>query len=97
MLRVSINQDHQIVCKTRILDVGVLAAACHLLCSIADQSTVHQGDEARLELGSFCQKWGARSSYVLSLNHSSKDRELQNEIRSALYFVRTNYGTDIHS
>jgi hypothetical protein len=25
-----------------------------------------QGDEARLELGSFCQKWGVRSSYVLS-------------------------------
>jgi hypothetical protein len=49
---------------------------------------------ARLELGSFCQKWGVRSSYVLSLTPSSTDRELNNEIRSALYLART--GTDIH-
>src|SRR3974377_618356 len=34
MLRVSINQDHQIVCKKRVLHVGVLAAACPLLCPL---------------------------------------------------------------
>jgi hypothetical protein len=27
-------------------------------------------------MGSFCQKWGIRSSFVLSLSPSSKDREL---------------------
>src|SRR6516164_4370345 len=31
MSRVGINQDHQIVSKTRVLDVGEPAAACHLL------------------------------------------------------------------
>src|SRR6516165_2538919 len=31
MSRVGIEQDHQIVSKTRVLDVGEPAAACHLL------------------------------------------------------------------
>ena len=31
MSRVSIHQDHQIIGKTRVLDIGVLAVACYLL------------------------------------------------------------------
>ena len=34
MPRVGVHQDHQIVSKTRILDVGVLAVACDLLCPL---------------------------------------------------------------
>ena len=61
-----------------------------------DQRSINmQGDEPRLELGSFCQKWGVRSVYVL-ITPSSTDREFNNEIGSALYLARTNYGTDIH-
>jgi hypothetical protein len=52
--------------------------------------------DRRLELGSFCQKWGFRSSYVPSSTPLSKDRELSNEIRSALYLVKTSYGSHIH-
>src|SRR5262245_25398314 len=33
MTTVCVDQDHQIVSKTRILDVGVFAVACGLLCS----------------------------------------------------------------
>jgi hypothetical protein len=35
------------------------------------------------------------SVYVL-ITPSSTDREFNNEIGSALYLARTNYGTDIH-
>ena len=39
-----------------------------------------------------------RCSFFLCsiLTPSSKDRELNNKIRSALYLARTSYGTDIH-
>src|SRR5215472_16065216 len=39
MSTVCVDQDHQIVSKTRILDVGVFAVACSLLCSL--EHTVH--------------------------------------------------------
>src|SRR5262245_42741862 len=39
MSTVCIDQDHQIVSETRILDVGVFAVACGLLCSF--KHTVH--------------------------------------------------------
>src|SRR6516225_10205156 len=42
MARVGIDQDHQIVGKTRVLDVGEPAAACHLLRPL--EHPVHLGE-----------------------------------------------------
>src|SRR5215469_3225403 len=42
MARVGIDQDHQIVSKTRVLDVGEPAAACHLLRPL--EHPVHLGE-----------------------------------------------------
>src|SRR6266481_5642913 len=75
MPRVGIHQDHQIVSKTRILDAGVLAVACHLFCPL--EHSVYLGEVEITE------QWGDHSA----LRDAASTIGFQHDLQQVHYII----------